>query len=365
MTTHSILPPSSSERWLNCPPSATLEGEFPPTTSTAAEEGTAAHAFCEHKLKRALHKRSKRPVSEFDSDEMQECTDAYVEYVLEQLAICKQTCKDPVVLVEQKVDFSAYVENGFGTADCIIVAEDTMHIIDFKYGVGVYVEAVDNTQMLCYSVGALSAFDDLYDIKKITMHIFQPRRENVQSWSVFADEVRSWAELVLRPKALMALHGEGAYKAGRWCQFCRAAVKCRARAEEKLALAAKEFPKPPLLTDEEIEEVLAVIPDLTKWASDVQGYATDQAVEHGKTWEGFKLVEGRSNRKYGDEKEVASELEKNGYKDIYRKNLLTLTEMQKLLGKKEFEKILGKFIVKPKGKPTLVPESDKRPAIII
>jgi len=177
---HALLAPSSSERWLNCTPSAVLECEFTGTQSESAAEGTAAHAWCEYKLKKALHRRRKKmPVSEYDTDEMNECTDAYVEYVMEKLAICKQTCKDPVVLVEQKLDISNYIPDGYGTSDCIIVAEDTMHIIDFKYGLGVFVEATNNPQMMCYSLGALHHFYSLYDIKFITMHIFQPRRENV------------------------------------------------------------------------------------------------------------------------------------------------------------------------------------------
>ena len=363
MTKHAFLSPSGSHRWLNCTPSAMLESEFPVGSSSAAEEGTAAHAFCEHKLKKALRRRSKRPVSDYDSDEMQEYTDSYVDYVLEQLEVAKQTCKDPMVLIEQKVDFSEYVPDGYGTADCIIVSDDTLQIIDFKYGIGVLVDAEQNTQLMCYSIGALNIFDSLYDIKQVTMHIFQPRRENVQNWTIPADELKAWAENELKPKAQMALNGEGEYHPGEWCQFCKAAVRCRARAEEKLRLARQEFKMPPLLTDSEIEEVLTILPDLTKWADGILAYATDAAVNHGKEWNGFKVVEGRSVRKYKDEELVAQAAKDHGYTDIYRQSLITMTDMQKLMGKKQFEQILGDLIVKPQGKPTLVPVTDKRPAM--
>ena len=363
MTKHAFLSPSGSHRWLNCTPSAMLESEFPGGSSSAAEEGTAAHAFCEHKLKKALRRRSKRPVSDYDSDEMQEYTDSYVDYVLEQLEVAKQTCKDPMVLIEQKVDFSEYVPDGYGTADCIIVSDDTMQIIDFKYGIGVLVDAEQNTQLMCYSIGALNIFDSLYDIKQVTMHIFQPRRENVQNWTIPADELKAWAENELKPKAQMALNGEGEYHPGEWCQFCKAAVRCRARAEEKLRLARQEFKMPPLLTDSEIEEVLTILPDLTKWADGILAYATDAAANHGKAWNGFKVVEGRSVRKYKDEELVAQAAKDHGYTDIYRQSLITMTEMQKLMGKKQFDQILGDLIVKPQGKPTLVPITDKRPAM--
>lgn len=363
MSKHAFLSPSGSHRWLNCTPSAMLESEFPGGSSSAAEEGTAAHAFCEHKLKKALRRRSKRPVSDYDCDEMQEYTDSYVDYVLEQLEVAKQICKDPMVLIEQKVDFSEYVPDGYGTADCIIVSDDTMQIIDFKYGLGVLVDAEQNTQLMCYSIGALNLFDSLYDIKQITMHIFQPRRENVQNWTIPVDELKAWAENELKPKAQMALNGEGEYHPGEWCQFCKAAVRCRARAEEKLRLAQQEFKMPPLLTDSEIEEVLTILPDLTRWADGILAYATDAAVNHGKEWNGFKVVEGRSVRKYKDEELVAQAAKDHGYTDIYRQSLITMTEMQKLMGKKQFDQILGDLIVKPQGKPTLVPVTDKRPAM--
>ena len=360
---HAVLSASGSHRWLNCTPSARLELEFENTTSEAAREGTAAHALCEHKLKKFLKKRSKRPVSDYNSDEMEECTDAYAKFVMEQYEEAKKSCKDPVLLIEQKLDFSCYVPEGFGTGDCIIISDDKLHIIDFKYGQGIFVEAEHNPQMMLYALGALEIYDALYDIKEVAMTIFQPRRENVSTWTIPIEELKAWAEEELKPKARMAYDGEGEYLPGEWCTFCKAAVKCRARAEEKMKLARLEFKMPPLLTDAEIEEVLNVLPDLTKWANEITAYASEAAIHHGKEWNGFKVVEGRSNRKYRDELLVAEAAREHGYTDIYRQTLIPMTEMQKLMGKSTFEEILGDLIYKPPGKPTLVPNTDKRPAM--
>ena len=360
---HAKLSASSAHRWMNCNPSANLEREFADKSSEAAAEGTAAHALCEHKLRKALKMRSTRPVSKYDSDEMEMYTDSYVDFVLEQIAVAKQYCKDPMVLIEQRLDFSCYVPDGFGTGDCLIVADKLLHIIDFKYGLGVLVDAVDNPQMMLYALGALRLFDALYDIDTISMSIFQPRRENVSTWTITVDELEEWAEKTLRPKAELAFKGEGEFNPGPWCTFCKAAVKCRARAEEKLALAQYEFAKPALLSDEEIEDILSRLDDLTKWANEVAAYAQDAAVNHGKQWNGFKVVESRSNRKYSDESAVIAAATAAGYRDIFKKSLIPITEMEKLMGKKTFSEVLGGLVIKPQGKPTLVPASDKRPAI--
>lgn len=360
---HAKLSASSAHRWMNCNPSANLEREFADRTSEAAAEGSAAHALCEHKLLKALKMRSTRPVSKYNSDEMEMYTDSYVEFVLEQIEVAKQPCADPFVLIEQRLDFSCYVPDGFGTGDCLIVADKLLHIIDFKYGLGVLVEAEENPQMMLYALGALRLFDALYDIDTISMSIFQPRRENVSTWTITVAELEEWAEKTLRPKAELAFKGEGEFNPGPWCTFCKAAVKCRARAEEKLALAQYEFAKPPLLTDEEIEDILSRLDDLTKWANEIAAYAQDAAINHGKQWNGFKLVEGRSIRKYSDETAVVAAATAAGYRDIYKKSLIPITEMEKLMGKKTFAEVLGGLVIKPQGKPTLVPASDKRPAI--
>ena len=360
---HAILSASSSHRWMNCTPSARLEREFSDRETEAAAEGTAAHALCEHKLRRALKMRSRKPVSKYDCDEMDAYTDGYVEFVLEQLAQAKLECADPLVLIEQRLDFSCWVPEGFGTGDCLIVADKLLHIIDFKYGQGVLVEAEENPQMMLYALGALRLFDSLYDITEVSMSIYQPRRENVSTWTISVDELNAWAENVLKPKAELAHKGEGAYLPGPWCQFCKAAVKCRARAEEKLRLARFEFAPPPLLADEEIEEILTKLDDLTKWANEIQAYAQDAAINHGKVWQGFKLVATRTNRKYTDEEAVIQAAKDAGYTDIFKKSLIPITEMEKLMGKKNFTSILGSLVEKPQGRPTLVPVTDKRPAL--
>lgn len=361
--THAILSPSSADRWLHCTRSARLELEFSEKESDAAAEGTAAHALCEHKVKKALKQRSRRPTSEYDSDEMEELTDAYRDYVLEQLTQERQNCPDAQVFVETRLDLTAYVPGSFGTCDCLIVSDDKLHIIDFKYGQGVLVEAEENPQMKLYALGALDIYDGLYDFKEVAMTIVQPRRENVSTWTESVDELRKWAEEELKPKAELADAGEGDFCSGDWCLFCKAAVKCRARAQAKLELAKQEFSLPPIITDEEIEDILPRLPDLTKWANDIMAYATDAALNHGKQWRGFKVVEGRSNRKYSNEDAVIKAAKDAGYTDIFRTSLITLTEMEKLMGKKKFKDILGGLVVKPQGKPTLVPDTDKRPAI--
>lgn len=361
---HAILSASSSHRWLNCNPSARLELEFEDRETTAASEGTAAHALCEHKLKRRLKLRSDRPVSEFDNDEMEQHTDDYADFVMEQVTRERRRDAETQVLIEQRLDFSCYVPDGFGTGDCVIVSKGRLHIIDFKYGQGVLVDAEENPQMKLYALGALREFGEKYQIKRVKMTIFQPRRENVTTWETTVCRLKRWADKDLKPKAEKAYNGEGNYCPGEWCLFCKAAVKCRARAEEKLRLAQSEFKLPPLLTDAEIEAVLEKLPDMKKWAEEIQDYALTSAL-NGKEWKGFKLVEGRSVRKYSDEDEVAKAAMSAGYNDIYKKSLISITEMERLMGKKDFATILGGLIVKPQGKPTLVPDTDKREAITV
>ena len=361
---HAILSASSSHRWLNCSPSARLEQEFEDRETEAAAEGTAAHALCEHKLRRALKLQSRRkPISRYDCDEMDMHTDNYVQFVLETLSEARQHCPDPLINIEQRLDFSCYVPDGFGTGDCIIISDKTMHVIDFKYGQGVLVDAEQNPQMMLYALGALRLFDSLYDIEDVAMTIYQPRRENISTWTISVADLKTWAEEELIPRAKLAFEGKGDFMPGPWCTFCKASVKCRARAEEKLRLAQYEFAKPPLLTDAEIEDILGKLDDLTRWAEEIKAYAQDAALNHGKQWHGYKVVEGRSVRKYSNEDTVVEAANAAGYHDIFRKTLLPITEMEKLMGKQEFQTILGGLIVKPAGKPTLVPASDKRPAI--
>lgn len=365
MRPHALLTASGSKRWLSCTPSARLEATFAEKETTAAAEGTAAHALAEYKVKRALRYFCKRPVSEFEDEVMDMATDDYAAFILEAMAEMRKAGAEPTVMIETRLDFSDWVPDGFGTGDCIIIGGDTLHIVDLKYGAGVLVEAEGNSQMMLYALGALQQFGCLYDVKKVLMTIFQPRRENISTAELSVEMLMEWADNFVRPKAKQAFAGEGEYLPGEWCMFCRAADKCRARAEANLKVAREEFGLPPLLTDEEVEALLPRLPDLVKWANELQAYALDAAVNHGKQWRGFKVVEGRSIRKYADEDAVANAAEACGYKDIYQKKLINLGDLEKLMGKKKFQEVLGAFIVKPPGKPTLVPVSDKRPALTI
>lgn len=350
---HALLSASSSHRWLGCTPSARLEQKFDDHETEAAAEGTAAHALSEHKLRRALKMRSKKPVSKYDSDEMDAYTDGYVQFIMETLAQARKECPDPIVLIEQKLDFSCYVPDGFGTGDCVIVADGLLHVIDFKYGIGVLVEAYNNPQMMLYALGALKLYEHLYNIDSVAMSIYQPRRENISTWTITVPKLLAWAANTLKPRAELAFNGEGEYSPGPWCTFCRASVKCRARADEKLGLAKYEFILPPLLTDEEIEEILSRLGDLTKWAAEIAAYAQDAAINNGKQWHGFKLVESRTNRRYTDEGIVANAANTAGYNDIYKKSLIPITEMERLIHERKLD-ALEDLIEAANGKPVLI-----------
>jgi hypothetical protein len=326
-------------------------------------EGTCAHALAEYKLRKALGYPADDPTENLDfyNVEMDEATDGYVSYVLEQVQAAKESCADPIVMVEQRVDFSRWVKQGFGTADALVIADGTLHIIDLKYGAGIEVSADNNPQLKCYALGALELFDDIYDIDDIALHIYQPRRTNVSVWQITKADLLTWAEEILKPAADLAWDGKGEFSCGNWCRFCKAKNVCRARAEENLKLAQHDFKLPPELSDAEIEVILSKVDDLVSWASDIKEYALQQALS-GKEWRGFKLVEGRSVRKYTDEASVAKAVSEAGY-DPYEQKLLGITAMQKLLGKSRFDELLSAYIEKPQGKPTLVPDSDKRPAM--
>lgn len=363
MGAHARFSPSAAHRRLNCPPSLVLEEQFQDEESAYAAEGSAGHALAEHLIKKHLKIRSKRPVSDYYSDDLLEAVDEYVSYVIGEIEEAKRTCKAPIFSVEQRVDASEYVDECFGTADMVIVTDKVAHIIDLKLGKGVAVFAEENPQLMIYGLGILSMAELLYDVEIVRMTIFQPRLNNSSTWDITPDELKNWGEEVLKPRGAMALMGAGDFKSGNWCRFCKARNQCRARAEQFLELARMEFKAPALLSEEEIAEVLKVSDELSKWASDIYAYAQEQAIVHGKEWSGFKLVEGRSNRKYSSEEEVAEAAMAAGYKDIYKSSLVTITEMERLMGKKEFNKILGHLVYKPQGKITLVPESDKREAI--
>ena len=323
----------------------------------------ARDALCEYRLRKALGMEAQDPTENLKwfTQEMDDCANGYVSFILELVESTKGACADPVVLIEQRVDFSRWVEQGFGTSDAIIIADGTMHIIDFKYGLGVLVSAQDNPQMKCYALGALELFDRIYDISEVAMTIYQPRRQNVSTFTLSRDELYRWADEVLKPTADLAFAGDGNFLCGEWCGFCKAKNECRARAEANLELAKYDFKLPPLLTDKDIEDILSRVDNLVAWASDIKEYALRQAIS-GKEWHGWKLVEGRSNRRYTNEAAVEKAVADAGF-DPYEHKLLGVTAMQKLLGKARFDELLTAYIDKPHGKPTLVPESDKRPAM--
>ena len=363
MGEHALLSASSAHRWLKCTPSPVLELQFEEQSSAFADEGTAAHALAEYKLRRYLGQECERPESEYENEEMERCTEEYLEYAAELITQAKTISKDTIILIEQKLDFSCYVPEGFGTGDLIVISDNVLEICDFKYGKGIEVSSENNPQMKLYALGALNLFGSLYDIKAVRMHIFQPRLENISISEISVDELTEWAETELKEKAGLAIKGEGKFLPGEHCRFCKARHKCRARAESFLEMAKYDFKPPHLLSDDEVAELLEKAQLLSQWASDLWAYATEAAINEGKEWKGYKLVEGRTNRKYVDEQKVAELLIKSGYSDIYKQSLLGISEMEKKLGKKKFSELLGGLIVKPEGKPTLVPENDKRPAI--
>ena len=358
---HAVLSASSSERWLNCPPSARLCEAYEDKCSDYAAEGTDAHALCEFRLKQVLGIPADDPIENLSwyNEEMEDCATGYAAYVSELLETAKQTCADPVVMIEQRVDFSRWVKEGFGTADCIVIADGVLNICDYKNGQGCLVLAERNPQMMLYALGALEIFDGIYDIDTVRMTIYQPRKSNISVYEMDKADLYEWANSELTQKAQLAYEGQGSFSCGEWCRFCKAKAECRERAEANLALARYEFQTPALLADEEIADILGKVDALTAWASDVKEYALQQAIS-GTAFPGWKLVEGRSNRKYTSEAAVAAAVEGAGF-NPYEKKLLGITAMQKLLGKSRFEELLAPYIEKPQGRPTLVRSSDKRP----
>jgi len=371
---HALLSASGSEKWLNCPPSAKLEAEIEEKSSEYAQEGTFAHALAELKLARYLEnitalkyesKLKKLKQDKFYSQELEDDVQTYVDFAIEKINEAKARTKDAVVLLEAKLDYSPWVREGFGTGDLVLVTDDVLEVVDLKFGRGVQVSAVDNSQMRLYALGAINHFSVLYDINIVKMTIHQPRLDSISSDEMGVDELVNWGESVAKPKAALASNGKGEFKPGEHCRFCKVRFTCRARADEHMKLAQHDFKKPPLLTDEEIIEVMAIADALQSWVSDVQAYALDQAVNHNKEWPGYKLIEGRSYRRYEDEAQAAEVLMAAGFGEdkIYAKKLLGITAMERLVGREQFNGLLGPYIKKPPGKPKLVSVDDKRPAI--
>ena len=371
MPKHAKLSASSAHRWIHCPGSVELSEPYADTdeSSVYAEEGTTAHELAEWKLRRAMGDKKtasaarlkKLQASQYFDREMDEATDYYRDIVLEHLAAAGES---PELMIEQQFTLTDWVPEGFGTSDAVIIGGDTIQVIDLKYGKGVKVDAPGNEQLRLYGLGAASLFLDLYDFTTVRMTIIQPRLGHVSSEEMPLSELFLWAESVVRPQAKKAMEGTDEIATGDWCRWCPAKAVCRKRAEENLELARYEFAPAATLTQDEISDILTRADELVEWAKDVQAYALQQALA-GTHYDGWKLVEGRSVRRYANDLEVAYKLTLAGYDEamLYERKLLGITAMEKMVGKKKLNEILGDLIVKPAGKPVLVPASDKREEI--
>ena len=408
---HALLSASSSKQWLNCPPSARLQLNFPNESSVYAEEGTFAHSVCEYKVKKYLRERVKRPQSEeFYTEEIDQITDIYAEFVISIIEAMKQNGCEPLVMVEERVNYSHIAPSGFGTADMLIIGKDEsgkglLHIADFKTGRGVFVNANHNTQMMLYALGGLNAYGYIYPIETVRMSIIQPRLENISTFECSREELEAWGEKI-RPIAKLAFEGNGEQKAGEWCFFCRAKPVCQACKDEAMALCKEEFldldaqdggafvedtraapdgdvaveetdmtapyepdtetpvfKQPGLVPLSELAEILPTLNRISSWIDSVFAFVSSEAINHGVEIKGYKVVEGRSKRVFTDTKAVVQTAMDNGYTDLYKQQLITLTEFEKMMGKKKFAEILGEYVVKPPGKLALVPEDDPREAV--
>nr|DAV45974.1 MAG TPA: Protein of unknown function (DUF2800) [Caudoviricetes sp.] len=363
---HAVLSASGSKRWLSCPPSARLERKFPDKAGEAAQEGTLAHALAEARIRcwigeLSLQELAVRSETIFRdplySPEMDGYVQAYVDLCIEKI-----NAAQGVALVEERLDFSRWVRNGFGTGDMVIIGDGVLEIVDLKYGKGVPVSAEGNTQMQLYALGAIEQYGYIYDFDHVRMSIFQPRNGGLSTQLMSVDELLAWGESI-KPIAELAYAGKGDFKAGDHCRFCRAAAQCKALSEYNMEIAKLEFRDADLLTDDEVSFVLERVDSLVRYAEKIKTHALEEALK-GHRWPGFKVVEGRSNRKITNEAKAVKLLRKAGYTDdvIYKPlEMQTITALEKLVTKKKFGELLGSVVEKPPGKPTLVPEDDKRP----
>lgn len=361
---HALLSASSASRWLQCTPSAVINDNLPDETSVFAEEGTKAHEIAEKAIL-ARANGSEEPVYEGDDIRIREELEPYIERVIETYQTLKNENGQALLFPEMRVDYGNYAPEGFGTSDVVIISGETIYIIDLKFGRGVEVSAIDNPQMRLYALGALDFFKKMYNLTKVVTRIDQPRIFNFSEEEISVSDLVKWGSEVVRPLAEKAFRGEGELIPGDHCRFCKAAATCPAKAQKELALTEQKatLPDVELLTLDQIADVLAKGKDLAAWLAKVEDYALKQALA-GESVPGFKVVEGKTFRKYRDEDAVAKQLIDAGYKEdeIYRKSLLTITDLTKVVGKQQMAD-LGDLIYKPEGKPTLVPESDKREPI--
>lgn len=372
---HALLSASGSKQWIACPPSARLSEQFADTSGIAAAEGTLAHSLAElllrHKLGYITAKAYKTDFKKIEANAlytpaMLDHIEGYVARVLESYAEAKTEIADAHIYLEEKLDFSAYVEEGFGTGDVIIISDKKLRFRDLKFGKGVPVSAIENTQMMLYALGALHEFGFMFNIEEIEMIIDQPRLDNRSTYTLTVAELNEWAETKLKPAAALAFAGEGEFNPSEeTCRFCRARGVCKANAEFNLKMAEYEFKSALMLSDEEVSNILARASQFTSWLKGVTDHAFDQALNHGKKWPGFKIVEGRSNRKYTDEeaiiKVLVTEASFDEEKVTSPRKLLGITALEKVVGKSTMETFVNEYLVKAPGAPTLVPEADKRP----
>ena len=378
MTAHAKLSASGSEKWMTCTPSANLEAQFPDEGSEFAREGTFAHAVFEQEMLIYLGRPTEplpKELMHFDSQELRDYVAEAVNYAIRRIEEIKLDCKDPVIMVEKRLDFSVWVPDGFGTGDLVIVADGIVEVMDLKYGKGIYVNPLENSQLRLYGLGAVNELSHLYDLFRVRMTVLQPRLHNFGTEEIHIEDLMSWANDVVAPLATQAWFGRGEFVAGEHCTscFCKARYTCPARAAQAIAVAQQEFgaiedaqpPLPESLSMDRIAELLPKADMVIDWFNDLKAYALKQATEHNTIVPGYKMVEGRSNRKYSDQDAVAAKLVEAGIPEevIYERSLLGITAMEKAVGKKVFAQVLDGLIIKPEGKPTLVPVSDKRPAL--
>ena len=371
---HAKLSSSASKRWLGCPGSVKLSEHYPNGSSIYADEGTIAHGVAEGMISKddKLVQKYEVEAAKFYGEhpelngtflEMKMILQPYVDYVFEEYAAQVHEDGAAQLMTEERVDLTEYIPEGFGTSDVVILRQGRLHIIDLKYGKGVSVSAEDNPQLKLYALGTLARFDMLYDIEDVVMTIYQPRLDNVSTDTIKAKDLYAWGEEVIKPGAQLALSEDAPVHAGDWCQFCPARYDCKERARDAMEL--QKYLGQMVLSPEEIAEILGKIDRLTKFAEDIKDSALTKALD-GEEIPGWKVVEGRSIRKYvGSEEEIVRQCEGAGYDQalLYERKLLTITNMEKLMGKKQFAEVLGAYVEKPEGKPTLAPESDERPAM--
>lgn len=373
---HALLSASGAKKWIACPPSARLEDQMTDESSEHAQAGTLAHEISEQMLRCEIGEIKpatlKKKITQFKKndlfdEEMIDYCKQYVDLVMERYHAAIAVTPDAKITIEERLDFSEWVPDGFGTGDVLIVADTYVEVIDLKYGKGIKVDAVGNPQMRLYGLGAYAAYADFYDFKEVKATVIQPRLDHVDTETLTVFDLLAWAEDVVMPAAKLADKGEGEFCAGTHCtaSFCKVRETCRARAQHNLEMAKYDFKEGPLLTHDEIAEILTKADELQKWAGDIQKYALKEAECNGVKFPGWKLVEGRSNRKYEDEDAVATSLEMEGFGEdqIYNKKIKGVTELTKALGKSKFETYVGPYIIKPPGRPCLVTESDKRPEL--